>query len=375
MNIHVKPDALTQLTQLGNITQDEPAGDDPQNERTTMLPCISQVSTPQGKKPILKAMLTTACERNCHYCVFRAGRSKTERVTFTPDEMAKSFQTLEQAGQVQGAFISSGIIRGGVTTQDKLIDTAEIIRRQYQGYLHLKLMPGAEEDQIYRAMQLADRVSINLEGPTEQRLSQLAPKKAFMQELFTVLKTAARLRQQHPDQRLASLTTQFVVGAVGDTDVEILSVSERLYHQLGLRRAYYMAFNPVIQTPFENLAAESHQRVFRLYQSSFLLRDYGWNAEDFGFLQNGNLPTDRDPKIVWADVYLRHQPVDILKADREQLLRVPGIGLKAAEAILRTRRHTHLNDLAQLKKLGVLERAVPYILVGGKALPHQLNLF
>ncbi|MBZ0310466.1 MAG: radical SAM protein, partial [Anaerolineae bacterium] len=257
MNIHVKPDTLTKLDRLGNLTQHEPAGDEPQREKTALLPCISHVTTPQGQKPILKAMLTTACERNCHYCVFRAGRTKTERVNFTPDEMAKSFDTLQQSKQVDGAFLSSGIIRGSVTTQDKILDTAAIIRSRYQyrGYLHLKLMPGAEYDQILRAMQLADRVSVNLEGPTEARLNLLAPKKDFLAELLDTLQTAAAIRRNHADQKIASITTQFVVGAVGDTDLELLSLSQRLYQQLGLTRAYYMAFSPVEQTPFENLSA------------------------------------------------------------------------------------------------------------------------
>lgn len=377
MNVHVKPDTLTQLNRLGNITQHEPAGDHPQRETPSLLNCVSHVTTPQGKKAVLKTMLTTACERNCHYCVFRAGRSKTERVSFTPDEMAKAFNTLEQAGQVDGAFLSSGIIKGGVTTQDKILDTAEIIRKKYdyQGYLHLKLMPGAEYDQVHRAMQLADRVSINLEGPTEERLNLLAPKKDFMKELLEVLRFAAHIRQNHQEKTIASITTQFVVGAVGDTDLEVLSVSERLYKELRLSRAYYMGFNPVEQTPFENLPSSDDRRILRLYQSSFLLRDYGWTVEDFLFSQDGNLPMDHDPKILWANTYLRENPVDVVRADREHLLRVPGIGRKTADAILRARKQVHLTDLAQLQKLGVPARAVPYILLDGKKLPVQLSLF
>src|SRR6202011_846902 len=150
---------------------------------------ITNLSTPQGKRPVLKAMMTTACERNCFYCPFRAGRGKTKRLTFTPDEMAGGFDTLQQAGQVDGLFLSSGIIKGSVTTQDKIIDTAEIIRKRYdyRGYLHLKVMPGIEYDQLYRLMQLADRVSVNLEGPTQERLDALAPKKDFQRELLSML--------------------------------------------------------------------------------------------------------------------------------------------------------------------------------------------
>src|SRR5690606_35210118 len=143
---------------------------------------VTHVHLPNGRMmPLLKTMMTTACERNCHYCPFRAGRSRTRRVTFSPDEMARAFMDMRRAGAVDGLFLSSGIIGGGVRAQDKLLDTVAIIRQKYayRGYIHLKIMPGAERDQVLRAMQLADRLSINLEGPTPERLATLAPKKRF----------------------------------------------------------------------------------------------------------------------------------------------------------------------------------------------------
>jgi predicted DNA-binding helix-hairpin-helix protein len=144
-------------------------------------------------------------------------------------------------------------------------------------------MPGAETDQIVRAMQVADRVSINLEGPTPERLLALAPKKDFDGELLNRLMWAGQIKRQLAQRspaKVASLVTQFVVGAVGDTDLELLSLSERLYNQVGLARAYYSGFSPISDTPFEGLAPTSPLREFRLYQSSFLLRDYGWDVED-----------------------------------------------------------------------------------------------
>src|SRR5690606_15056466 len=137
---------------------------------------VTHVHLPNGRlMPLLKTMMTTACERNCNYCPFRAGRSATRRVTFSPDEMAAAFNDMRRAGAVDGLFLSSGIIGGGVRSQDKLLDTADIIRRKYgyTDYIHLKIMPGSERDQVYRAMQLADRLSINLESPTPERLSAL----------------------------------------------------------------------------------------------------------------------------------------------------------------------------------------------------------
>ncbi len=356
MSFRIAPDPYQKLSLLDDATRFEPAGSQPLGETaqtrkgvTKPLPCISDVATPTGPKPILKAMMTTACERNCYYCPFRAGRSRTRRVTFAPDEMAKTFDVIQRAGLVDGMFLSSGIIKGSVTTQDKIIDTAEIIRARYnyQGYLHLKIMPGAEYDQIRRAMQLADRVSINLEGATADRLAALAPKKDFWNELFPRIQWIHQLRQR--ELLRASVVTQFVVGAVGDTDLELLQTSERLFNQYGLRRTYFMAFNPVDQTPFENLDAVSHQREFRLYQASFLLRDYSWQVEDLPFQPTANLPLDIDPKLAWAREYLGDAPIDINRAARTDLLKVPGIGPKTADAILNARRRGQIGELGHLR--------------------------
>ncbi len=386
MNTLIKLDTITKLAQLGDATQFEPSGDQPMMERRrapyqshSLAECITNVSTPTGKKPILKAMLTTACERNCFYCPFRAGRSKTKRMTFSPDEMAGAFDTLQRADRVQGIFLTSGIIKGSVTTQDKIIDTIEIIRHryQYQGYIHLKIMPGVQYEQLYRAMQLADRVSVNLEGPTQERLSSLAPKKDFTNELLKMLRWAEVIRRENPQQRLARTVTQFVVGAVGDTDQELLSISERLYRHMGLTRAYYSGFSPVEQTPFENLDPTDPLREFRLYQASFLLRDYGWSVQDLAFLQDGNLRIDIDPKRAWAEKNLRSAPVEIMTANRQQLLRVPGIGPISADTILRARRLGRLSDLSHLRQLNIHapEQAAPYILLDGHRPAMQLDLF
>jgi predicted DNA-binding helix-hairpin-helix protein len=384
MNFHVKPDAVQKLDQIDEAARFEPAGDNPLNEgkresRVRSLPCVSHVATPGGSKPILKTMLTTACEKNCFYCPFRAGRSSTRRVTFQPDEMAATFDQMQRSGAADGIFLSSGIIKGGVTTQDKLIDTIEIIRKRYhyQGYVHLKIMPGAQYDQVYRAMQLADRVSINLEGPTPERLNALAPKKDFGGDLLERLRWAHDIKRQAGGQIRASLVTQFVVGAVGDTDLELLSLSGQLYEQIGLKRAYYSAFEPITDTPFENLSPESKLRELRLYQSSFLLRDYRWDVEDLPFTQSGNLSLDVDPKRAWADNHLRETPIDVMRASPQELLRIPGIGPRGVEAILRARGQGKLTDLAHLRAIGIRspEQAAPYILLDGQRPMRQLSLF
>ncbi len=381
MNILSTPNTLEKLQILGDTTEHEPAGDQPQAERAqrrapNLPPCISNVATPTGPKPMMKTMLTTACERNCHYCVFRAGRGKTNRVTFKPDEMAGAFDQVQRAGVAQGLFLTSGIIKGSVTTQDKILDTVEIIRRKYQykGFVHLKIMPGAEYDQVVRAMQLANRVSINLEGPTANRLSALAPKKDFEGELLQRIAWANQIRNTGIR---ASIVTQFVVGAVGDTDLELLSLSEKLYSQMGLARAYYSGFNPVMDTPFESLEPTLPVRELRLYQSSFLLRDYGWSVEELPFENSGNLRLDVDPKRAWADDHLRQSPLEIMNANRDELMRIPGIGPKGADSILKARRSGRLTDISHLRAIGIRapEQTAPFILLDGSRPETQLPLF
>jgi len=400
MNIRSAPDPLQKLALMGDANAREVAGDLPAAERATanqmkiggrniplnirgVLSCITEVSTPRGKKPVLKAMVTTACEMDCYYCPFRAGRTAMRRLTFKPDELASAFDTLVKAKLVDGIFISSGIIKGGVSAQDKIIDTVEIIRKKYRyaGYVHLKIMPGAQMAQVVRAMQLADRVSINLEGPTQQRLDALAPKKTLADDLLQRLVWVEDLRRAHdpasPEALKASSATQFVVGAVGDTDIEYMELTAKLYRQLKLKRAYYSAFHPINDTPFESLAATPALREFRLYQSSFLLRDYDWDVEELPFQQDGNLRLDADPKRVWADENLIDDPVDLATADRRQLMRVPGIGPKGAQAIIHARQQGNLTETSHLRKIGIAapQQAAPYILLDGKRPPHQLSLF
>lgn len=345
------------------------------------IPEITRAKMAGGEIRLLKTVLTSACERNCNYCCFRAGRD-FRRATLKPDEMAKVFHQMYISGVAEGLFLSSGLAGGGVLTQDRLIDTAEILRKKYnyRGYLHLKIMPGAEKDQIIQAMMLADRVSINLEAPNPLRLEALAPKKAFAEELLQPLRWAAEFRRTLPSRggihrRIPSLATQFVVGSVGESDLEILQTSSYLIQKLDLARIYYSRFTPVYDTPFENLPAENPLRPLRLYQASFLLRDYGYDLEDIHFIDNGRLPLDVDPKLAWARKNLRAAPLEINSADRLQLLRVPGFGPKGVAAILKTRRKNPIKELGDLRRLGIRpERALEFILLNGKRPVQQMRL-
>ncbi len=344
---------------------------------------VHPAQLPNGKTvKLLKTLLSSACERDCFYCPFRAGRD-FRRATFKPDEFANLFIQLNQAKIAEGIFLSSGIAGGGIRTQDKLLDAAEILRRKlgFRGYIHLKIMPGAEKAQVERAMQLADRVSVNLEAPNTERLARLAPHKQFLEELLRPLRWVEEIRRNQPaykgwNGRWPSTVTQFVAGGADESDLELLTTTAWLNKNVRLSRAYFSAFHPIRDTPLENKAATDPLREHRLYQASFLLRDYGFELEDLPFADNGFLPLPIDPKQAWAQMNLAERPVEINRAEKRELLRIPGIGPKGAEAILKARRTGKLRDLSSLRKLGILaDRAAPFVLLDGKRAVQQLSLF
>lgn len=403
-------DALQKLSLLGEYMNLEPAGETHQtptgstaanppacyspartrssgkhslnNEDPSGIP-IAMVALPNGQRmPLLKTLLTSACEKNCNYCAFRAGRD-FRRATFSPDELGQIFMKLYQAGKVKGLFLSSGVAGGGLRTQDRLLAAAEVLRYKlgFKGYIHLKIMPGAEFAQVERAMQLADRVSVNLEAPTTERLALLAPQKIFLEDLLQPLRWVDKIRRSQSPQagwngRWPSSTTQFVAGGAGESDLELLRTSEYLHNKLGLVRVYYSGFFPVPDTPLENQPAIDPWREHRLYQADFLLRDYGFSVEEMPFARDGSLPLNSDPKLAWARSNLAESPVEVNRADLHELLRVPGIGPRGARSILSTRRKSPLKSLDDLKILGIAAvRAAPYVTFSGKTATYQIGLF
>ena len=386
-------EALDKIEQLGPQTCYEaaeevgPNGPVGSDKAADGAGIVFHAAMPGGKRmPLLKTLLTSACERDCNYCPFRAGRD-FRRVTLSPQELAAGFDRIHRSGKVQGIFLSSGVAGGGVRTQSRLIETAEILRERYefQGYVHLKLMPGAEYAQVERAMQLADRVSVNLEAPTKEALSRLAPRKRLIDELVRPLQDVERIRQAHggrpggwrnPLRSGPSQTTQFVVGPGGETDREILRTVEYLQRTVKLARTYFMAFRPVSGTPLEDRPPESPIRERRLYQSDFLIRDYGFRASELLFGESENLLLEEDPKLVWARHSLIEAPVEINTVNEHGLLRVPGIGPVGARKIVHARREGRLRELRDLHALGVATaRAAPFILLDGKRPAHQLRLW
>jgi predicted DNA-binding helix-hairpin-helix protein len=340
---------------------------------------ISKAMLPNGKHiSLLKTLLTSVCERNCYYCPFRSDRDY-RRATFQPEEFAKLFMYMNQIGKVDGIFLSSGVVGGGIRTQDHLLDTASIMRYKYnyRGYLHLKIMPGADRAQVEQAMLLADRVSINLEAPNTDRLKRLSPEKQFHEELLEPIRWINEIRQEKEPYKAwkgvwPSTVTQFVVGGADETDIELLAITEKLHRQMGLARAYFSGFNPIPDTPLENKSPTPLIRQNRLYQASFLLRDYQFTMEELSFDDSGNLPLDIDPKSAWAKINLLNHPIEINKASKEQLIRIPGIGPKSVIAILAARQGQNIYGLSSLAKLGIQARkAAPYILINGKRPDYQ----
>lgn len=384
-------DGIIRLKALSEQMSFEPAEDHslvgiPFSDKTRNCPdavFVHPAVLPNGKRiKLLKTLLTSACERDCYYCAFRSGRD-FRRASFQPEEFARLFVMLAQKGIAEGVFLSSGMTGGGIHTQDRLIDTAEIMRHKlgFRGYIHLKIMPGAERGQVERAMQLADRVSINLEAPNDRRLAILAPHKQFNEELILPLRWIDEIRRTQPGYKgwnghWPSSVTQFVAGGSGESDLELLSTTDFLYHRLNLRRTYFSRFNPIRDTPLEDQPPTPIIREHRLYQASFLLRDYGFDLEELPFEEDGRLPVLVDPKMAWAQKNLSECPIEINRADCHALMRVPGIGIKGAQVILRARRQSKIRDVTALRKLGISpDRASPYLLLDGHRAAFQPVLF
>lgn len=319
---------------------------------------------------LLKVLQTNVCEFDCFYCEHRASRD-VPRTYVSPDELAKTFVQLHRARLVDGLFLSSGITKKVDTMQERIVQTAEILRRRYRfkGYIHLKVMPGSSRAAVERTVQLADRVSLNLEAPTPKHLARLSSKKEFLDGILTRMVWINRLTEEQPGLARAGQITQFVVGAAGESDLDLLQTTDRLYREIKLRRAYFSAFSPIAGTPLDHLPPAPLLRQHRLYQADWLLRFYGFSADELAFDEQGLLPLAADPKLAWALRHPERFPLELSSAPAELLLRVPGIGPLSAKRIVETRRTTAITDLAQLTRLGVVaKRAAPFLFLGGRTL-------
>ncbi len=324
--------------------------------------------TPDGRcVALLKVLLTNFCLYDCQYCINRRS-SDVPRARFTPEEVVTLTLDFYKRNCISGLFLSSGIIRSADYTMEQLIRVARLLREQHQfrGYIHLKTIPDAAPELIAEAGLYADRLSVNIELPTETSLVRLAPEKnvgSIHQAMHNIHQGEREAREERRAPRFAPAgqSTQMIVGADATDDSTILHNAQSLYHDYRLRRVYYSAFSPIPQSPrsvpFE---APPLLREHRLYQADFLMRGYGFSATEL-LDGPGNLALDIDPKLAWALANREQFPVDLNRADETLIARVPGIGVLSARRLgaLRRERRIRFEDLTRLRC--VLEKAKPFI--------------
>ncbi len=328
---------------------------------------ICHAYAPDGRCiSLLKILLTNFCIFDCAYCVNRSS-SNVERARFTPEEVVQLTLDFYKRNYIEGLFLSSGIIRNPDYTMDEIIRVARLLRceHDFRGYIHLKAIPGASQDLIDEAGRFADRLSVNVELPTDASVHRLAPEKKPV--LIRKAMGALKLRIEEngdlkpsPNPRIrrktrlfapAGQSTQMIVGADATTDAAILERSSSLYGAYALKRVYYSAFSPIPDSSsILPLLKPPLMREHRLYQADWLLRFYGFDRQEIiAARPDGMLDLDLDPKLAWALANRQRFPVDVNRADRETLLRVPGLGVKSVDKLIASRRHTRLRlaDIAR----------------------------
>ncbi|WP_205479184.1 putative DNA modification/repair radical SAM protein [Sphingomonas arenae] len=325
---------------------------------------ICHAYAPDGRCiSLLKILLTNSCIFDCHYCINRKS-SNVRRARFTAQEVVNLTLAFYKRNYIEGLFLSSGIIRSSNYTMEQLVEVARSLREDhdFRGYIHLKTIPDADPELVRQAGLHADRVSINVELPTEPGLARLAPEKSApqiegaMRDMKGAIEDTKDARSKYksaPKFAPAGQSTQMIVGADAATDTDIVQKASTLYDRFSLRRVYYSAFSPIPDaSAVLPLQRPPLMREHRLYQSDWLMRFYGFKPAEVvqAAEPSGMLPLDIDPKLAWALKFREHFPVDVNRASREQLLRVPGLGTKAVDRILKSRRFRTftLDDVARL---------------------------
>ncbi|MBO3803640.1 MAG: radical SAM protein [Candidatus Brockarchaeota archaeon] len=321
-----------------------------------------RAATPRGSCTLLKTLYTNACNSDCAYCI-NSNRSR-ETYSYTPEELARVFNQLHQRKMVQGLFLSSAMGADQESTMDEMIQAVEILRARYayKGYVHLKILPGSSRYQVKRAVDLADRVSLNVEEPSGSRLAEVSTTKDYE---IDILRRQAWVKELAP-RPAGGQATQLVVGAAEETDREIVDRMRKLYEEASVRRVHYSAFEPVPGTRLQDRRAAPSWRERRLYQVDWLYRVYRFPMEEILEALVGDFLPNRDPKIALARLRLE-RPLEVNDASREELLRVPGIGPKSANRILSLQRKgVRIRSRRQLAEAGVvLGRALPFIKLDG----------
>lgn len=348
------------------------------NTSSSIAGCCHSFSADGRCISLLKVLMTNYCVYDCKYCINRRSND-TRRTAFTPRELAELTIQFYRRNYIEGLFLSSGVLRDPDYTTQRMIETLRLLRREFafNGYIHAKAIPGTSPELVQQLGYLADRLSVNIELPSQKGLAALAPDKSKAAILAPMRLIEAQGRQNKeelvkyrhaPAFAPAGQSTQLIVGATEDSDRHILHLTESLYNRYRLKRVFYSAYVPVVENP---LLPDLHTkppllREHRLYQADWLLRFYGFRADELLDDQHPNFDPMLDPKCYWAITHPEQFPVEIMTADLGRLLRVPGIGPTGARRILSARR-TGLLHFDDLKKMGiVLKRAQFFILCGGR---------
>ena len=334
---------------------------------------------------LLKVLMTNVCAYDCAYCVNRRSND-TPRAIFEPRELADLTIAFYRRNYIEGLFLSSGVLISPDHTMERLITTLRILREEYlfNGYIHVKTIPGADQRLIARLGTLADRMSVNIELPSKESLSLLAPdktKQAILQPMSFIRRRIEESKEERALVRSAprfvpaGQSTQMIIGATGENDLKILSLTERLYQSYRLKRVFFSAYIPMVESSL--LPSPDTKppllREHRLYQADWLLRYYGFSASELLDEQTPNFNPYLDPKCNWA---LRHPelfPVEVNRAPYQMLLRVPGIGVRSAQRIVAARRTCSL-DATGLRKLGVVMKRAQYFITCGGKRPSGLDI-
>ncbi len=332
-------------------------GKDDRRHRGTDGRWLYPVALPSGGYSVLlKTLLSNCCSNDCKYCPFRAN-ANARRCSISPEDTAKIFMEYYRNKKVFGLFLSSGVIGSPDNTMRLLNDTVMILRRRYNfhGYVHLKIIPGASDAAIMESISIASAVSLNIETPGDKYFKKLSDSKDFNSDIIRPIKLMSKLTAKGEKFSKVKCTTQFVVGAAGESDREIVEYMSGIYSRLNFDRVYFSAYQPGLgdkdipgEQNFKLDNIDYLTREHRLYQCDFLLRKYGFAHNELSFAHDGNLSLLKDPKLVWAENHPEFFPVKINHADLNELMRVPGIGPETATKIVRERPVRKISRLADI---------------------------
>jgi predicted DNA-binding helix-hairpin-helix protein len=358
-------DAQYDLACACNTSKDE------HRQRTAEGKWIYPVTLPNGGRSVLfKTLTSNVCMNDCKYCPLRE-QMDVRRVSLAPEETTKVFLNYLNQRKVFGLFLSSGVIGSPDATMDRLNGVAKLLRRKhkFKGYIHLKIIPGASDAAVQEAVSLASAVSLNIETPGEKNLAKLSQKKRYIRDIIEPIKLISRLTGRGSRYERVKQTTQFIVGAAGEQDTQIVKYMSGLYERLKMHRVYFSAYQRGLgdssiagEQVIPQNKADILMREHRLYQVDFLMRKYAFTEPDIIFDKDGNLSLETDPKKAWALGHPEFFPININKASKFSLLRVPGLGPLTVTRILQQRKQGRISSIENVGKVGVrLKKAKKYL--------------